>query len=82
MNRLAAIAEEYYQLSARDLDAFAADCRTAIKACIEVYRQLNDQITKSDQALEKRQSVSLIKKLKVLPASKYWRLPLAYLAGN
>jgi phytoene synthase len=82
VDRLAAISEEYYHLAARDLDAFSADCRTAIKACIQVYRQLNEQITRTDRALEKRQSVPLIKKLRVLPASKYWRLPLAYLAGD
>jgi phytoene synthase len=80
VDRLAKVSDEYYHLAARDLDAFSADCRSAIKACIEVYRQLNDQITRADRALAKRQSVPLMKKFKVLPASKYWRLPLAYLA--
>jgi phytoene synthase len=40
LRRLSAIAEDHYGAAAADLDAFAVDCRTAIRACIDVYRQL------------------------------------------
>lgn len=77
---LAAVAEDFYARSAEDLDAFAVDSRTAIKACIDVYRQLNYRIGHSADGIVRRASVPFAAKYRVLPASKYWRLPLAYLA--
>ena len=80
LRRLAAEAERMYAASAADLDAFAADSRTAIRACIEVYRQLNERIGRSPQGILHREQVPFTQKLRVLPGSKYWKLPLAYLA--
>lgn len=81
LRRLAAEAERMYAASAADLDAFAADSRTAIRACIEVYRQLNERIGRSPQGILHREHVPFTQKLRVLPGSKYWKLPLAYLAS-
>ena len=77
---LATVAEECYRRAAADLDAFAADSRTAIKACIDVYGQLNQRIANSKDGLAHRARVPFADKYRVLPTSKYWRLPLAYLA--
>lgn len=74
------IADGYYASAQTKIAAFSADCRTAIQACIDVYRQLNDQIRVCP--LIKRHSVPLSKKFKVLPTSKYWRLPVAYLFSS
>ncbi|HET9532770.1 MAG TPA: phytoene/squalene synthase family protein [Blastocatellia bacterium] len=79
LRRLAAVTECYYRSAEADLDAFAPDCRVAIRACIDVYRQLNDRIGRSPQGILHRESVPISEKFRVLPASKYWRLPLAYL---
>lgn len=79
LRRIAAIAESYYADSLNGLAAFAPDSRTAIRACIDVYRQLNNRIGQSPQGVLHRESVPFGEKLKVLPASKYWRLPLAYI---
>ncbi len=79
LRRVAAIAESYYADSLKCLAAFAPDSQTAIRACIDVYRQLNNRISQSLQGVLHRESVPFSEKLKVLPASKYWRLPLAYL---
>jgi phytoene synthase len=75
---LTALTEEYYQRSLADLEAFQADSRVAIRACIDVYRQLNDRIARSPLGILHRESVPMAEKFKVLPRSKYWRLPLAY----
>jgi phytoene synthase len=72
-------AEEYYAESLADLDAFNPDSRVAIRACIDVYRQLNQRIADSPRGVLHRESVPMREKFRVLPASKYWRLPLAYL---
>jgi len=77
--KLAHISEEYYASAFANLDAFAPDCRTAIQACIEVYRQLNRQIETSPRGILHRESVPMRRKFQVLPISKYWRLPIAYL---
>ncbi len=79
LRELTRIADEYYQTSLDDLDAFNPDSRVAIRACIDVYRQLNTQIANSPRGIQHRESVPMRRKFKVLPASKYWRLPLAYL---
>jgi phytoene synthase len=79
IRRLAGVAETFYAESFANLDAFAPDCRTAIHACIKVYRRLNERIASSSQSLKQRESVPLKEKVKVLPASKYWRIPFAYL---
>ncbi|MFP4191008.1 MAG: phytoene/squalene synthase family protein [Candidatus Hydrogenedentota bacterium] len=80
IRRVADFAEEYYQAATRDLDAFAPDSRTAIHACIEVYGQLNQRIAESPRhSILHRVNVPVSAKFRVLPTSKYWRLPLAYL---
>ena len=79
LKKLTNISEEYYAEAVANLDAFAPDCRTAIHACIEVYRQLNRQIETSPRGILHRESVPMRRKFRVLPTSKYWRLPLAYL---
>ncbi|MEO7270935.1 MAG: phytoene/squalene synthase family protein [Vicinamibacterales bacterium] len=80
IHQLAMVAEDLYRRAAADLDAFAADSRTAIKACIDVYGQLNHRIANSKDGLVHRERVPFAEKYRVLPTSKYWRVPLAYLA--
>jgi 15-cis-phytoene synthase len=79
IRRLSICAETFYADSHANLDAFAPDCRTAIHACIKVYRRLNERIKNNNQSIRHRESVPLKEKLKVLPTSKYWRIPFAYL---
>ncbi|MEP7339228.1 MAG: phytoene/squalene synthase family protein [Acidobacteriota bacterium] len=74
------IAESYYARALAELDAFAPDSQMAINACIQVYRQLNQRIADSSRGILHRESVPARQKFKALPASKYWRLPLAYLS--
>lgn len=74
-------AERLYDASQARLDSFAADSRVAIQACIDVYRQLNARIGRSRDGILHRERVPFRDKYRVLPASKYWRLPLAYIAG-
>lgn len=76
--RLAYVARDYYAIARANLDAFNTDCRPAIFACIEVYGRLNDRIAASDRGISRRESVPLREKFRVLPPSKYWRIPLAY----
>jgi phytoene synthase len=79
LGRFARIAEEYYVEAERDLDAFSPDCVPAIRACIEVYRALNRRLDSSDRSFYHRESVPVMEKLRALPVSKYWRLPLAFI---
>lgn len=79
LRRMSAAAEAYYGLAEANLDAFSPDCHNAIRACIEVYRQLNGRIGRSAEGVRHRESVPMTTKFRVLPISKYWRLPLAYL---
>jgi 15-cis-phytoene synthase len=79
LRSMAGIAENHYACAIADLDAFAPDSQTAIRACINVYRQLNQRIAASPRGIQHRERVPASQKFKVLPASKYWRLPLAYL---
>ncbi len=80
LSKLGEVARADYAFSRANLDAFAADSQVAIRACIDVYGLLNDRVS-SDAALQCRQSVSAWRKFLSLPASKYWRLPLAYLGA-
>lgn len=80
LRRLARVAETMYAAAAADLNAFAPDSRVAIRACIDVYRQLNERIGRSPAGILHREHVPLVEKVRVLPASKYWKLPLAYLS--
>lgn len=77
--RLTQIADVYYQNALTDLNAFNADCRIAIRACIDVYGQLNRQIAQNRRGLLRRESVPAYRKFQALPPSKYWVLPMAYL---
>lgn len=79
LKALAAIAAEHYARAEADLDAFAPDCRLAVRSCIRVYGRLNERIAGSPRGVAHRESVPLREKFRVLPASKYWRIPLAYL---
>ena len=80
LKHLGWITDDYYQQAFENVDAFAPDSQVAIRACIEVYRQLNSHLaTDSEDHIFARASVSIREKLRVLPMSKYWRLPLAYL---
>ena len=80
VRRVAAVADGFYQSAHADLDAFAPDCRLAIHACIRVYGRLNERIARSERGARHRESVPLGEKFGVLPPSKYWRVPLAYLS--
>ena len=79
IRQLCVVAEEYYAIASADLDAFSRDCRPAINSCILVYRRLNERIAGSRLTFEHRESVPLKEKFQVLPTSKYWRIPVAYL---
>ena len=81
LRQLAGTAEGMYAAAAADLDAFAPDSRTAIHACIRVYRQLNERIGRSPEGILHREHVPFTEKVRVLPTSKYWKLPIAYLAS-
>ncbi len=81
LQSVSAEAESRYRLAERNLDAFAPDCRIAIQACIDVYRLLNLRIGRSAEGVRHRESVPMKDKFNALPASKYWRLPLAYLGA-
>ena len=78
---LARHADGLYGSAQRRVGVFAEDSRVAIQACIDVYRQLNARIERTTEGLLQRQHVPFLEKYRVLPPSKYWRLPLAYLAG-
>lgn len=79
LRRLAAVAEGHYERAEAALCAFAPDCRPAIAACIEVYRQLNERVGREPLRVYERETVPWVEKLRALPPSKYWRLPLVYL---
>ncbi len=81
IKELADIADSYYRRAEEKLEAYASDCRVAIQACIRVYGQLNERIRCNNQILTMRESVPLWDKWKVLPLSKYWRIPWAYLTS-
>lgn len=76
---LAAVAADHYRAARDALDAFAPDSRLAIRACIDVYGALNDRIRASRRGLDHRESVPFRAKWALLPPSKYWKIPLAYL---
>lgn len=72
-------ADDYYARAEAGLDAFAPDSTVAIASCVRVYRELNRRIIANQHAIVHRESVPLHAKFRLLPPSKYWRLPLAYL---
>ena len=76
--RLAGVAADYYARAESGLEAFAPDCRLAVQACIKVYGRLNERVAAC--AGRGRASVPLREKFGVLPPSKFWRIPLAYLS--
>lgn len=80
VGRLASVAERLYADAHAGLEAFSPDCRLAIGACIRVYGRLNERVARGEAAAAgRRASVPLREKLSVLPPSKYWRIPAAYL---
>jgi len=76
IHQVAAFAEDAYHRAAENLEVFAPDSRAAIKACIDVYRKLNQRIIASDDCIIRRESVSGWRKFMALPTRKYWHLPL------
>lgn len=82
IRRMAEIARDGYARAAANLDAYAPECRIAIRACIDVYGLLNDRILRSPRGIEHRESVSGREKWRVLPPSRYWRIPAAYLRAR
>lgn len=79
IRQIGAFAESAYCRSAENLEAFAPDSRIAIKACIDVYRKLNQRIMASVDCISQRESVPVFEKFMALPARKYWHLPLCAL---
>jgi phytoene synthase len=78
VRRLPETAEAGYDYARRNLGVFAADCRPAIQACIEVYQSLNRRFLNGESPIPTRLSVSPIEKFRLLPRGKYWRVPMAY----
>lgn len=78
VRRMALSADAGYNRARRRLGAFAPDCRAAIGACIEVYGALNRRFLDENAPARSRVSLSAAEKFRVLPADKYWRVPLAY----
>jgi phytoene synthase len=79
IRQVGAFAEDAYRRSAENLEAFAPDSRIAIKACIDVYRKLNQRIMASVDCVGQRESVPVFEKFMALPVRKYWHLPLCAL---
>jgi len=77
IHRMAETAETLYASARSNLDAFAPDCRIAIRACIDVYGQLNRRVLDSHDCMNQRMSVPFREKWRVLPPSKYLKIPLA-----
>ncbi len=78
---LADNAEVRYIEAVRSLDVFAEDTRPAIRACIDVYRALNERILSSAGNTRTRHSVPPWQKFRALPVDKYWRVPLALMGS-
>jgi len=78
--RMARENDARYEAAQRGLPAFAPDVRSAVEACIRVYRLLNDRLAGSGGDIGERVQVPLRDKWRALPPSKVWVLPLAYLA--
>jgi len=76
--RLAEEAEPRYQYARRHLSAFSPDCRAAIRASIEVYQAVNRRVLEGRAGAARRARLNAVEKFRLLPAAKYWRLPLAY----
>lgn len=76
IRQIADYAELGYRQSEANIAAFNPDSQVAIKACIDVYRKLNQQIMASDDCILRRESVSAWDKFRRLPTKKYWLLPL------
>ena len=74
--QLAEEAAIWYDRSAPVIQAFNPDSRIAIESCHRLYSRLNSKILNSESASE-RSCLSLSEKLSVLPANKYWRLPVS-----
>ncbi len=68
-----------YASALAGLPAFAADSRPAVRACIRVYRMLNDRLASPDMDPAARATVPSWQKFRALPPSKYWVLPGAFM---
>ncbi len=75
---LAEQAESRYEFARRSLPVFAAECRAAIRACIDVYQSLNRRLLENPDLVSRRLRLSPFQKFRLLPSDKYWRVPLAY----
>jgi phytoene synthase len=76
--KMAEYAKAKYSKASANVQYFNPDSQMAIESCIKVYSLLNDKVLQSDTKLGARVSVPAAHKFAVLPASKYWRLPLSY----
>lgn len=76
--QMAAENDGRYAFATESLRFFAPDTRSAVRACIDVYRLLNRMIMDGGDALGPRRSVAFLRKFRALPMSKYWVLPYAY----
>ncbi len=76
IHEIAAFADAAYRKAENNLDVFSPDCRVAVRACIDVYRRLNQRIIDSDDCISRRESVAAWQKFHALPTRKYWYLPL------
>ncbi|MCS7316466.1 MAG: squalene/phytoene synthase family protein [Bryobacteraceae bacterium] len=74
---LAQQAEPRYEYARQRLHVFAPDCRTAIRACLDVYGELNRRLLAGAIRSRRRVRLSALEKFRLLPTEKYWRLPLA-----
>ena len=76
IRQVATFADEEYHRAETAVEYFAPDSRIAIRACIDVYRNLNRRIAASDDCIARRESVPYWQKFMALPTCKYWHLPL------
>ena len=76
---LANEAEKWYKKSEEGMNYFAPDSQIAIKACLELYRKLNQKILSEEKPANHKYSLSLKEKLSFIPLSKFWKLFTIYL---
>ncbi|MGC8794879.1 MAG: phytoene/squalene synthase family protein [Bryobacteraceae bacterium] len=74
---LAAEAEWRYEHARARLAAFHPESRVAIRACIDVYQAVNRRLLEGRIRPGQRARLNAFQKFQLLPAQKYWRVPLA-----
>lgn len=76
---IAAENDKRYAYAEARLEVFSPDVRSAVSACIRVYRLLNRRAMAVQDVLDRRISVPFREKFGALPFCKYWVLPYSYL---